>query len=387
MARNETVIDLLIASPSDVSEERDVVLRVVDELNLTWRSNLGKSISIIRWETHAVPGTGSCSQEVVNRGLGEDYDVFLGIMWTRFGYPTLNAGSGTEEEFRIAHSNYLENGRPQILFYFKTEGVPLDKLDVSEFSKVNEFKKQIGKEGALYWNFETSQQFEQVLRLHLARIVQDLESSTDQKQGGRHAVDSGDENVEIEELGFFDYIFEAANSISEGGESINRLANALSILTSESEMRTAEMNGLGRLDDPKKLADGKRVADRMAQNMEDFSERVRVEIPIFAKHYQSGVRAISAAASIINDFSKPDTQELEETLEQIREHRFTLIGATKGIVNFRDTLLQFPRITVRLNRARAVATKEMNALISEVNQVAVVLEEVEKVFASLIGKK
>ena len=43
-------------------------------------------------------GLGIDAQDVINRQLGE-YDIFLGIMNTRFGSPTHRADSGTEEEF------------------------------------------------------------------------------------------------------------------------------------------------------------------------------------------------------------------------------------------------------------------------------------------------
>jgi hypothetical protein len=57
---------------------------------------------------------------VVNRQLPiPEYDIFIGIIWRRFGAPTKRAGSGTEEEFRIAYESWKRNREPrEILFYF-----------------------------------------------------------------------------------------------------------------------------------------------------------------------------------------------------------------------------------------------------------------------------
>jgi len=92
---------LFIASPGDVASERDALDRVVREVNQTHGAPLGYVIELWRWETHAVPGGGR-PQAVINDQIPE-YDIFIGIMWRRFGTPTGVAGSGTEEEYRIAY--------------------------------------------------------------------------------------------------------------------------------------------------------------------------------------------------------------------------------------------------------------------------------------------
>ena len=101
MPTNPTTLHVLFASPNDVSNERDVVNEVIDDLNVSLRgSNI--RVELLRWETHSRPGLGSDAQEVINRQLGDEYDILIGVMWTRFGSPTKRAGSGTEEEFNLA---------------------------------------------------------------------------------------------------------------------------------------------------------------------------------------------------------------------------------------------------------------------------------------------
>ena len=82
---------IFIASPSDVSEERDIVSNVVvPEIQRIFGHNqlVGNKQQIeleaVRWETHAWPAIGDDAQDVINKEIG-DYDILVGIMWKRFG--------------------------------------------------------------------------------------------------------------------------------------------------------------------------------------------------------------------------------------------------------------------------------------------------------------
>lgn len=63
------------------------------------------------------PQIGPGPQQVINDQIGE-YDLFVGIMWNRFGTPTDVAASGTEEEFQAALGSWRSRKRPWITFYF-----------------------------------------------------------------------------------------------------------------------------------------------------------------------------------------------------------------------------------------------------------------------------
>ena len=63
-------------------------------------------LDLLRWETHTRPGIGQSAQDVINPQIGDDYDIFLGMFGIRFGTPTREWQSGTEEEFRRALSRF-----------------------------------------------------------------------------------------------------------------------------------------------------------------------------------------------------------------------------------------------------------------------------------------
>ena len=81
MPRDERVFVVFVASPSDMQPERDALEEVIRELNLTWSRKLGIRLDLVRWETHGVPGFGADAQDVLNRQLPDDPDIFIGLMW------------------------------------------------------------------------------------------------------------------------------------------------------------------------------------------------------------------------------------------------------------------------------------------------------------------
>ncbi len=124
-------IRLFLSSPGDVAAERDRVRSVVARLNRQWEDVYDIDMEIIDWRTHVAPNAGR-PQEVINEQIGE-YDIFLGMMWKRFGTPTGVADSGTEEEFNIAFKNWEKFKRPRILFYFsKAEYSPKDRAELKQ---------------------------------------------------------------------------------------------------------------------------------------------------------------------------------------------------------------------------------------------------------------
>jgi hypothetical protein len=166
---------VFLASPGDVPQEREALPRVVDEFNVTIGPLSDCRLEAIRWETHATPDAGR-PQAVINRQLGE-YDIFVGIMWRRFGTPTGVAGSGTEEEYRIAFERWKTNPELVLMFYFcETPFYPSSVDELEQMKLVLSFRKEVeGK--ALAWTYNTSTSFEADIRKHLSvripRLLQD----------------------------------------------------------------------------------------------------------------------------------------------------------------------------------------------------------------------
>ena len=159
-----------IASPSDTEKEREICEQVFSEIN----KNLGKvynfRIESLRWENDVRPSFGTDGQDVINKQIGNDYELFIGIMYKKFGTPTSNAGSGTEEEFNNAYNRYIRNGENnvEIMFYFNNKApVNLSDINTTELEKVNSFKSKVSELGGLYCEYEGYDDFEKKLRYHI----------------------------------------------------------------------------------------------------------------------------------------------------------------------------------------------------------------------------
>ena len=116
---DKKVIKILVASPSDTKDERESCLRVFDELNKGIGDKQGFVIEERMWETNTRPSFGDYPQAVVSEQLGNDYQVFVGLMNNKFGTETKKAGSGTEEEFNNAYDRIVKKEPVEIMFYFQ----------------------------------------------------------------------------------------------------------------------------------------------------------------------------------------------------------------------------------------------------------------------------
>jgi hypothetical protein len=169
---------IFIASPGDVSEERDIVSNVViPEIQRIFGDNqlLGNKHQIeleaIRWETHAWPDVGDDAQDVINQEIGA-YDILVGIMWKRFGTPTKRAGSGTGEEFERAYEYFKAYKKPKIMFYFRTAPFyTTTSSELAQFQKVVKFRGKLEELGVLFWEYNSPLQFERNVREHLIRQI------------------------------------------------------------------------------------------------------------------------------------------------------------------------------------------------------------------------
>ena len=117
-------IRVFLSSPMDVADERQQCADVVEDLNVTFDALIPEQdvrLDLIRWETHTSPSLAGSPQGAVDKQIDPaDCDIFVGIMWSRFGTPTKSGyGSGTEHELRAAERGWEKDRRPShIQFYF-----------------------------------------------------------------------------------------------------------------------------------------------------------------------------------------------------------------------------------------------------------------------------
>lgn len=161
------IFKCFIASPGDTEQERILCDKVFQDINNTLGQRLNFRIESKKWEANARPSFGIDAQSIIVDQLLDEYQIFIGIMWNRFGAPTKRAGSGTEEEFNIAYKKYIESGDVEIMIYFNKALADASSLDLHQLSKVKEFKSKVKDLGGLYWSYDGPEEFKSQLTRHL----------------------------------------------------------------------------------------------------------------------------------------------------------------------------------------------------------------------------
>ena len=165
--KNIIEIKCFIASPGDTAKERATCKTVFEEINHGIGNSLGFRLVPLQWEKNVYPSVGEYGQQVINHQMEGNYDLFIGIMKSRFGTPTPQAGSGTEEEFNIAYDKFQNEEIGNLFFYF---GIPEEsayELDIDQFIKVKEFRKKIEQDGVVTMQYQGLEDFKKQLKSNL----------------------------------------------------------------------------------------------------------------------------------------------------------------------------------------------------------------------------
>ena len=87
MPRDIKLLTIFVSCPQDLAPERSVLESVIDELNQKLRDSHSVEFRTMGWGS-LVPGVGPDAQAVINNQVGEDYDIYIGILGHRFGTQT-----------------------------------------------------------------------------------------------------------------------------------------------------------------------------------------------------------------------------------------------------------------------------------------------------------
>jgi hypothetical protein len=173
------ILRIVVASPSDVQRERDVLPSVLEELNSGVAADRGLRLELSRWETDSYPGFHpEGPQGLIDPSLKiTDCDLLIGIFWKRIGTPTADGKTGTEHEFSLAYEAWHENNSPQIFVYFNSKRyAATSQAETEQWGQVLGFKDKFPKEG-LWWPYKGKAQFEKLVRNHLTNYIRSLPNS------------------------------------------------------------------------------------------------------------------------------------------------------------------------------------------------------------------
>lgn len=161
MAYKATVVPVMIASPGDVAEEREIARSVIHDWNDVNAQRSQVMLAAVGWDSHSSPELGERPQELINKRILKDCDILIGVFWTRIGTPTGRFESGTVEEIE----EHVRAGKPAMI-YFSSRPVELDSVNLDQYNQVKGIRKKLQEQG-LVETYDNAEQFRQKLSKQL----------------------------------------------------------------------------------------------------------------------------------------------------------------------------------------------------------------------------
>lgn len=165
MPQQGTILRVLIASPSDVQQERQAIPEVIAAWNAANSLERAVIIEPVKWESHAVPGLYGRPQEMINNQLVDICDFLVGVFWTRLGTDTGVAPSGTAEEIE----EFRKAGKP-VLLYFSSRPVDPDSINFEQYENLKTYRKSLESQG-LFTKYQDVGELRENLARHINSVV------------------------------------------------------------------------------------------------------------------------------------------------------------------------------------------------------------------------
>lgn len=165
-----TVLQALVASPSDPVEERRAVQQALQTYNVDNSEESGVVFLPLLHEEHCYPLQGKRPQALVNEQIVDRSDLVVAIFRTRIGTPTGEAESGTVEEIeRLLAASKL------VMAYFHVGAVPIADIDPEQLRRLSGLKARL-RDAGLVGDYDSVGELQAKLPRHLRRVVRDYYS-------------------------------------------------------------------------------------------------------------------------------------------------------------------------------------------------------------------
>ena len=167
--RGVTVYDLLLSCPGDVLDLKPTIEECVKSFNSSIGEINNVRIELKHWSTDSFPQSGDKPQNILNKQFVNDCDLCIALLGVRFGTPTDNYDSGTEEEIE----NMLAQNK-QVFLYFVERNIDPSTINLEQYNKVKSFKEKYTDKG-VYSVVKTAEdlrkEFQNALTMYFIKLV------------------------------------------------------------------------------------------------------------------------------------------------------------------------------------------------------------------------
>ena len=359
MSFESTVITVLISSPSDVSADRKIILDEMQAWNQRNASTKKCFLTALTWEDLVAPDMGDSGQEVVNIAIGDGYDVFLGLMWGRFGTATTQAESGTQEEFERALRRKKSGDALRISFFFRNSEISIDDIDPEQLAKVRKFKSDLSSQGAFYGQYANDRELASGLVTLFDRIANEKERYVKPERADESGTQPGDqpsgENNSLTEMtqsddGLFDLEDSLAKESDELAACLVDWGNRFSEMSIQVQAVTEKLNELLQFAKPDRV-EMRRHIDIVTSTLVEFAQFANEKIASVEDHLENFYVIISSLFEILHDFEGGEINRndiAKQVVGLLQEVKIAELSTVKYI----SVMSDLPRIDKNFNKAR-----------------------------------
>lgn len=383
MPRLVNLITLFLASPSDVQPEREVVSSCIQQWNQIHGFQRNVYFELLKWETSIAAGFGMDGQDVINQQL-PNYDLFIGLFWTRLGTQTPRSVSGTAEEYERAIERRRAFRDVEIAFYFKDSAVDPRKIDLSQLKSLQDFENRIQSEGALSKVFTDDDSLRYEVNLLLDRMARKFRSTVDVvadiENPAGIAVEADDKSQKeefSEDLGLIDISENIEKYSNISLEILEKITASISNLTDNMTSSTTKISDITKV---RQLTNDemKPIISEVSANMDKFSEMLENSVPEFSESSMLMANNVRDLVRVSYDFIEDDESSLSSAIN-LKNDLQSLVDAieTSGIQmsDFRNTVSRLQRMTVAFNKSKRRLVTNLDNLLDKQNSMMVMTKQ------------
>ena len=170
MNKSMDKIQIVLASPSDLTEERAMIKELVEKTNSIYESR-DLHFDLRMWENTSPGISMSGPQGVIDVDLCiESADIFICLYWKRVGtILPLEGVAGTEHELNTAIKSFQQHQFPDIKVFFKDTSDCEETADIKHIKEIAERLKHL----SLYATFKTIDDLKDAVSKILQEIAAD----------------------------------------------------------------------------------------------------------------------------------------------------------------------------------------------------------------------
>ena len=268
MPQNITLYNLLISCPGDVKKEIEIIKSAVEDFNQLYSESLGITIQTKHWSKNSYAQSGGKPQSLLNEQFVNKCDAAVAIFWTRFGTPTDEYGSGTEEEIEIM----LQSGK-QVFMYFSDMPVSPSAMDSDGYKKIQAFRDKY-KDRGVYFTYSSEEQFKNLFFAHLSMhfLYEKKKKEVDvERKPDLRLMGIAEDGTLSDCASIYDFALNTDISTQEYSDNINSLFNEIANIKVDKRIPSHKEILLG-------ISNAKKIDKKVQENIEFIAKSYKLKL-------------------------------------------------------------------------------------------------------------